>query len=150
MATDVRDLGNRSTGPRPVALPLPPQGPLPSGQLLRPGGSVDPVLRPAAAEAWTQLSADAHRILVAVAGDWPSPRWLVPSFARQVQAVRRQLAPIEDPGLLAASFGREAFHGPRLGRVPAVWASPVRVAYAVRWIELQSGLAMPPWLVWVA
>ena len=40
---------------------------------------------------------------------------------------------------MAASFTREAFHGPRLARVTAVATSPVRVAYAIRWIELQVG-----------
>lgn len=150
MATDVRDLGSRTTGPRRVASPLPLQGPLPLGHLLRPGGSAGPHHGTASPEAVTLLRADTTRLLGAIVDDTLSPAWQRPSFARRVEAVRRHLAPIADPGLLASSFGREAFHGPRLGRVPAVWASPVRVAYVVRWIELQSGLAMPPWRLWVA
>ena len=94
------------------------------------------------------LVADARKLLLAADDDAPSDRWREPRFAGQVEAVRRHLAPIGDADLIAASFTREAFHGRRLARVPAVAASPVRVAYAIRWIELQVGLALPPFRCW--
>ena len=94
------------------------------------------------------LVADARTLLLAADDDAVSDRWQDERFAGQVEAVRRHLAPIVDPELIAASFTREAFHGPRLARVAAVAASPVRVAYAIRWIELQVGLALPGFRCW--
>ena len=94
------------------------------------------------------LVADARTLLLAADDDAVSDRWLDERFAGQVEAVRRHLAPIEDAELIAASFTREAFHGPRLARVAAVAASPVRVAYAIRWMELQVGLALPAFRCW--
>jgi hypothetical protein len=94
------------------------------------------------------LVADARTLLLAADDDAVSDRWQDERFVGQVEAARRHLAPIEDPELIAASFTREAFHGPRLARVPAVAASPVRVAYAIRWMELQVGLALPGFRCW--
>ena len=57
---------------------------------------------------------------------------------REVALIRAHLAPIRSRAGLAASFSREAFH-----TVPAdeIGESPgaVRVAYALRWLELSSG-----------
>jgi hypothetical protein len=72
----------------------------------------------------------------------------MPGFARQVDTVRRHLDPILDVEVLAASFAREAFTGRLLGGLPATASSPVRVAYAIRWIELRTGLWLPPWRLW--
>jgi hypothetical protein len=63
--------------------------------------------------------------------------WSEPAFAREVALVRAHLAPIRSPAGLEASFAREAFH---TGHAPDVddsaVAGPVRVAYAIRWLEL--------------
>jgi hypothetical protein len=65
--------------------------------------------------------------------------WSKPTFAREVALVRAHLAPIRSPAGLEASFAREAFHTVRVPDVddPAV-AGPVRVAYAMRWLELSE------------
>ena len=99
----------------------------------------------------TILAADARRILVAAlvaAAAPPPPRWVARGFLREVATVRRHLAPIADPAVLAASFGREAFRGARVEPGHAVEASAVRVAYAIRWIELGIDLRLPAWELW--
>ncbi len=81
------------------------------------------------------------------------PVWSDGSFGRQVEAVRRHLVPIRSRAGLAASFGREAFHVRRAstdaidGSAPAMTSppGPVRLAYALRWLELGDGLARPAW-----
>jgi hypothetical protein len=60
--------------------------------------------------------------------------WGEPAFAREVERVRRDLGPIVSRQSLAASFDREAAR-------PAA----VRVAYAVRWVELGDDDAEAPW-----
>jgi hypothetical protein len=51
--------------------------------------------------------------------------------------------------MLAASFGREAFHVPILrdrdGTDERGLESAVRVAYALRWLELGDGHERPAW-----
>jgi hypothetical protein len=78
--------------------------------------------------------------------------WSDVSFGRQVEATRRQLAPIRTRSGLAASFGREAFHVRRAGldvdhgdAAMAGTLGPVRLAYALRWLELGDGRPRPPW-----
>jgi hypothetical protein len=73
--------------------------------------------------------------------------WGVPAFAREVDQVRAQLAPIRDRRGLAASFGREAFRtfGAHEAAPPPDGLGPVRVAYAVRWLELGRGIRQPTW-----
>lgn len=65
--------------------------------------------------------------------------------------VRAQLGPIVSREALADSFRREAFqsadHEPDEGI--RVTPGPVRVAYAVRWLELGDGQARPPWATWL-
>jgi hypothetical protein len=67
-----------------------------------------------------------------------------PSFGAQVERVRRHLAPVRTRTSLAASFGREAFH-----IVPTTIErddpSPIRLAYALRWMELRDGATGPSW-----
>jgi hypothetical protein len=76
--------------------------------------------------------------------------WEAPRFRREVDLVRAHLRPIRTRALLAASFGREAFHGrPRAGTDAAIVNSAVRVAYAVRWLELNDGVDRPPWKTWL-
>jgi hypothetical protein len=77
-----------------------------------------------------------------VAGPWGEP-----VFVRQVEAVRRQLAPIQDRRGLAASYGREAFRmrDARERHRPSLFDA-IPVAYAVRWLELGDGTARPAWI----
>ena len=73
--------------------------------------------------------------------------WGEPAFAREVDLIRSQLAPIRSRRGLAASFEREAFQsrafdGPR---EPATLKA-VRVAYALRWLELGDGVLRRGWI----
>jgi hypothetical protein len=72
--------------------------------------------------------------------------WGEPAFAREVDLIRSQLMPIRSRRGLAASFEREAFQsnerpGPR---EPATMRA-VRVAYALRWLELGDGVLRWGW-----
>jgi len=79
--------------------------------------------------------------------------WEDVAFGRQVEAIRRQLAPIRSRSGLAASFDREAFHvrrqvglSPDVEGMPAATPpGPVRLAYALRWLELGDGRLRPAW-----
>ncbi|MDQ3127867.1 MAG: hypothetical protein M3Q66_05335, partial [Chloroflexota bacterium] len=95
-------------------------------------------------------------------------RWLGTPFAREVDRTRAQLAPIRSRQALIASFSREASiavtrgecSGPadRTGPTaspgtaadPVQPPGPVRVAYAIRWLELGDGRRRPPWESFVA
>ena len=151
MPTGVRHLDRLTSTPDDLGPSLP--GPPSSAPLLRadegdgPASGVTPTTREPV-DPVALLVADARTLLLAADDDAVSDRWRDERFAGQVEAVRRHLAPIANPELIAASFTREAFHGPRLARVPAVAASPVRVAYAIRWMELQLGLALPGFRCW--
>ena len=46
--------------------------------------------------------------------------------------------------MLAASYGREAFHLV-LSRAERDDPSPIRLAYALRWLELRDGATGPSW-----
>ncbi len=129
----------------------------PSGALLRPDGPAEPPVvgphptpaQPPVAERRT-LARDALRILsrLHVGGQLPEP-WTTASFGREVEFVRAHLRPIRTRMMLAASFGREAFHVPIL-REPEHdqehgLRSAVGVAYAIRWLELGDGEPLPHW-----
>jgi len=74
--------------------------------------------------------------------------WSRPGFAREVDLVRLHLRPVATRQVLAASFGREAFHaGPPAGAVPR---GPVAVAYAIRWLELGDRVERPAFEIWLA
>jgi hypothetical protein len=97
------------------------------------------------------LALDAVRLsrLLPVRSRHPA-RWTAPSFRREVDLVRAHLTPIRTRASLAASFGREAFHGrPPAGTDRALAESPVRVAYAIRWLELSDGSERPGWREWL-
>jgi len=161
MPMGVHSQTGRLPGPRDAAAAVP--GPLPPEQLLRSGGSDGPpVGDPALATRSGDLGApdpvavlvdDASRILLTMTGDLPvaSP-WRSRRFAREVALVRRHLEPVGSPAVLASSFGREAFQGlgSLAGGVPSASAGPARVAYALRWIELQLDLDLPPWGPWLS
>ena len=85
-------------------------------------------------------------------GARPPARWLLPGFARDVDAVRRQLAPLHDRRMLVASYERESVRLAALRRLAADPAAPpppldpLEAAYTVRWLELSGGTgALPPW-----
>ena len=74
--------------------------------------------------------------------------WSLPGFAREVDLVRLHLHPVKTRQVLAASFGREAFHaGPPAGAAPQ---GPVAVAYAIRWLELGDRVERPAFEIWLA
>jgi hypothetical protein len=72
--------------------------------------------------------------------------WAEPVFAREVDLVRRHLAPLRNRRSLTASFGREAFQTLELDGSRPRPLGPTRVAYAIRWLELGSGADLPPWV----
>jgi hypothetical protein len=87
----------------------------------------------------------------------PPARWLLPGFARDVDFVRRQLGPLRDRLMLAASYERESARLAALRRfasdpaAPPLPVDPLEAAYAVRWLELtDGGAALPPWAVLMA
>jgi hypothetical protein len=72
--------------------------------------------------------------------------WGEPAFAREVDRVLRDLAPIVSRRALASSFAREAFRRSRpvTAREAAV-VDAVRLAYAIRWLELGEAFTRPGW-----
>jgi hypothetical protein len=73
--------------------------------------------------------------------------WGEPAFAWEVDLIRGQLAPIRSRRGLAASFEREAFQSREFAgpREPATMRA-VRVAYALRWLELGDGILRRGWI----
>jgi len=104
-----------------------------SGDLLPPGGSParDPAPVPTRA-----LALDALDVLRRRRAEepWVGP-WSDPMFLAQVEAIRAQLAPIRSRRSLADSFAREAFRSS--GRAVPNEIGPLRLAYALRWLELR-------------
>jgi hypothetical protein len=131
----------------PVADPRPGDGEVgmqrPSTEELLPlRALLAPAPVPAPARA---LALDAMRVSRALRDPTRRPaRWAQPSFGAEVELVRRHLAPVQSRRSLAASFGREAFH-----IVPTAAErddpNPIRLAYALRWLELGKGAAGPSW-----
>ena len=114
-----------------------------SRDLLPVGGSLVPAPVPAPARA---LALDALRLLRRLRDPARRPdRWAQPAFRREIDLVRAHLAPLRTRKSLAASYGREAFH---LTLDDATRDDPgaVRLAYALRWLELGAadvGLVWP-------
>jgi hypothetical protein len=78
-------------------------------------------------------------------------RWTTFQFGREVDRTRGQLAPIQSRTALLASYLREAPIAATRGAVETgLPAGPVRVAYAIRWLELGDGRARPAWATFVA
>jgi hypothetical protein len=78
-------------------------------------------------------------------------RWSTHAFAREVAAVRAQLAPIRSRQSLTESFGREAAVAATITPPtidPPEPPGPVRVAYAIRWLELGDDRLRPSWAEW--
>jgi len=99
------------------------------------------------------LALDALRLIRLLRDPRPRPgQWLEADFAHDVRAVRAHLAPLRSRAGVSASFRREAFHGvPRdphgddAPRAVRELANPVRVAYAIRWLEVGDGVDRPNW-----
>jgi hypothetical protein len=78
-------------------------------------------------------------------------RWATHAFGAEVDRTRAQLAPIRSRTGLLASFSREASIAATRTTIPApVPAGPVRVAYAIRWLELGDGRRRPAWAALIA
>jgi hypothetical protein len=120
----------------------------PPGALLPSGGSRASAPVPAPHRA---LALDALRVQRTLR-DRPRDAglWGEPAFAREVDLVRGQLAPIRSRRGLAASWSREAFQRPRAevstdGLRDGMALDAVRIAYTVRWLELGDGRSRPAW-----
>jgi len=112
------------------------------GVLLSPVAPTLPASMPAPARA---LALDALRIVRLLRDPARRPaRWAQPTFAAEVELIRRQLAPVRTRRTLAASYGREAFQHERAD-VDRADPSPARLAYALRWLELRDGVTGPSW-----
>ncbi|HEX5825476.1 MAG TPA: hypothetical protein VFY18_13540 [Candidatus Limnocylindrales bacterium] len=103
-------------------------------------------------EAARDLARIALDVVVRVVDPASLPRrWSTPAFSREVAATREQLAPIRSRRSLADSFGREAAVAATLTPLtidPPEPPGPVRVAYAIRWLELGDDRLRPSWPDW--
>lgn len=73
-------------------------------------------------------------------------RWTTAAFAAEVERTRAHLGPIRSRDALLASFSREASIAATRGQpVDTQPAGPVRLAYAIRWLELGDGRARAGW-----
>jgi hypothetical protein len=95
----------------------------------------DPFRAAAPATSGDTLVPLAGLLLASLEGRLTPRRWRAPGFGRRVDDVRAHLAPIVASELLEESFAREAFR-----------SEPVRLAYAIRWLELAECRPMPGWL----
>ena len=91
---------------------------------------------------------DAVAILDGPSNGAEAARWASRTFAGQVERTRQHLEPITDRTVLAASFGREASHLRPAAESTTATRGPIRVAYAIRWIELTAQLRLPDWPDW--
>jgi hypothetical protein len=135
---------------QPDVVAIAPMPPRSTGHLLRPaGGGGVRGSRPSSRVARRILAAEAARVLEAGREDDP-PAWGSARFAARVQATRGQLAPIARRSSLADSFCREAAQVADDFRDPArpEWQA-VRMAYAIRWLELATGVVLPAWPAWM-
>jgi hypothetical protein len=135
---EVVPIATRQSGPGSIGRLAPLEDLLPPGGASAPA----PALAPHRALALDALLVNRRlRDRPRDAGPWGEP-----AFAREVDRIRRDLAPIVSRRGLAASFGREACNARSLDR-PDHDGVPdrLRVAYAVRWLELGDGRPRPPW-----
>jgi hypothetical protein len=143
----VREPGPRQTVLRPgrelaIGSSSPPEALLPSG------GASAPV--PASAP-HRVLALDAIRLRRGLRDPLRRPGpWADAAFAREVELVRRHLAPLRNRRSLTESFGREAFQTLGDEQLLPPPLGPTRAAYAIRWLELGNGANLPAWTVLVA
>jgi hypothetical protein len=135
--------GSRTGDGTPIGtLSLPP-----AAVLLPSAGTPSPVPAPTPRRA---LALDALQFLRQVRGSLAADAtWADAAFRREVELVRGHLEPIRSRDGLAASFEREAFQVRRPVLTPDGGPtgplSPVRLAYAIRWLELGDGDAGSAW-----
>lgn len=91
------------------------------------------------------LALDALRLgrLFPDSAGWPQ-RWREPAFGVEVERTRRRLARIHSRDALISSYGRAVFEHP-VPRSDRATGSALRVAYALRWLELQDDATGPSW-----
>lgn len=79
---------------------------------------------------------------------WPES-WSQPGFGAEVERFRRHMAWLTTPEALAAAYHADVREiTPRF--VDRAERSPIRVAYALRWLELEEGSTGPSWPAMVA
>ena len=138
----------RQPGPHSTAVTRPGGesnvgNPPPLEVLLPSSGTLVPAPAPAPHRA---LALDALRLRRGLRdADRRPAGWGDAAFARDVELVRCHLAPLRNRRSLAASFGREAFQTLDLDRARPRPLGPIRAAYAIRWLELGTGAALPAW-----
>lgn len=72
---------------------------------------------------------------------WPAS-WREPSFGVEVERIRRDIARFKSPRALAVAYWREVSQPADARRAQA---SAIRVAYALRCLELRDGVTGPSW-----
>ena len=81
------------------------------------------------------------------------PRWVAPAYVARVELIRSQLRPIRSVDMLLASYGREArltsADGYRGDSHAEHLDVPLELAYALRLIELETGIEQKPWTTMV-
>ena len=99
----------------------------------------------AALEHERAIAIDALRLgrLLREPASWPR-RWAEPAFGAEVERCRRHVADLTTQEDLAAAYEHDVFELLSGGRGDPV-ASPIRVAYALRWLELQEDSIGPAW-----
>jgi hypothetical protein len=118
----------------------PLNGSEPPAELLPAVGDSAPARPPAPARALADEALRLQRRLVTAP---PLPgAWARAGFAREVTLVRTHLALIRSRAALTASYSREAFHAVA---DPTDVPGAVRVAYAIRWLEIGEGCPWPAW-----
>lgn len=129
--TVAKRLGGRST----VGHSFPLEDLLPSS------GALAPAPAPAPHRA---LALDAYRLRRSLRDASRRPdEWADEAFAREVELIRRHLAPLRQRRSLAASFGREAFQSLDETSTDTTALGPIRIAYAIRWLELGGAALLP-------
>ena len=114
----------------------------PLEDLLPSGGALAPAPAPAPHRA---LALDAYRLRRGLRDSRRRPEaWADDAFGREVELIRRHLAPLRQRRSLAASFGREAFQSLDDASTDPTALGPIRVAYAIRWLELGGAGTLPP------
>ncbi len=77
------------------------------------------------------------------------PPWVAPPFVARVELIRSQLRPIRSVAMLLASYDREAgrmsAQARAMGGRDAGLDTPLELAYALRLIELETGMDQAPW-----
>ena len=74
---------------------------------------------------------------------WPAS-WSEPGFGAEVERLRRQMARDHDPGRAHGSLRAGGVPARRRRLIPRA-GKPIRVAYALRWLELFDGATGPSW-----